>query len=74
MRGSSITIPEACRRLRITYGRAYNAVVAGEVGSERDGTRYLINEADLPALAAAVGAPRPAEPFEPEPKRRRRAA
>ena len=65
-------LPEAARRIGAPYLRVWHAVVRGEVRAVRDGWSYLVRESDLKVLAAAVGAPWPAEP--PEPKPRRRAA
>jgi hypothetical protein len=53
-------LPRALRPhgARITYQKAWQLAVAGDLPAERDGSRWLIRSADLPEIARSLSASR----------------
>ncbi len=52
-----LSISDASRALGVPYQRLFSAIACGQVPAARNnaGTRWLIAEADLPAIATALG-------------------
>jgi hypothetical protein len=46
--------------VKTTYQRLWAAIVNGHVPAHRNGRRWMIQRPDLPRVAAALGATRPA--------------
>lgn len=53
-------LPRALRShgARLTYQKAWQLAVAGDLPAERDGSRWLIRSADLPEIARSLSASR----------------
>ena len=53
----NLKLSDASRRLNASYQRVFNGVASGAIPAERDvsGSRWLIDEADLPAIAQTLG-------------------
>ena len=52
-----LKLSDASRRIGTSYQRVFNGVASGAIPAERDasGSRWLIDEADLPAIAQTLG-------------------
>lgn len=53
---AAMPLGDVCRRLGVTYSRAWGAVMSGAIAAERRGSRWFVRAADLPWIAAELGA------------------
>ena len=61
MTNDKMKLSDASRRLNVPYMQLYHEVVSNKVPAERNaaGTRWEIQEKNLPAIAAALGVESP---------------